>query len=102
MSKESSTLDDIHVQKINDDIAKLEEDEKSLHSQLDELDKQIASKNTKCFVKEIAEFKSLVDNPSYEFEVREKEEILNNLNFYADEYKSLIKEIQEALDRKTS
>lgn len=102
MSKESSTLDDIHVQKIKDDIAKLEEDEKSLHSQLDELEKQIASKNTKCFVKEIAEFKNLVNNPNYEFEVREKEEILNNLNFYADEYKSLIKEIQEALDRKTS
>ena len=71
-----------------------EEKIKFLKDQIEDLEKQIASNQKDCFNQEIKELQELLRNPNYE--VQEKEEITNNLTFFAEEYKSLIREIQEA------
>lgn len=93
----SKQFEQVRFAEINESINHYKNLIEDLQNQLSELENQSVPNDQTIFDKEINELSKLIDNPEYEYEVQEKEEITNNLNYFKEEYKSIIKEIQDAL-----
>lgn len=87
----------IHSYEMRDKISNYKKEIEEYQNQLDELENQSVPNKGKIFNDEIKKISNLINKPGYDYEVEEKQEIIDNLVYYADEYKTIIKEIQDAL-----